>query len=256
MDPPLPLPPVFASPDSEPPPADFELEGGRQHAPGRPEFRGLRVIPDFLDPGEADALLDEIEREPFVPAQSGKWKQHHGARVNFNKRRVNVSRFRGLPRWAAALETRLLSRFAELAGEGSEDAMEVRAALDAFEASDVFVLRYHERDRSNLDFHVDDTFAYGEAIFDVSLESDSAISFYREEPCERGAPRPLAVRARLPARSAALLFGAARYDWQHAILAPDVHGRRTSITLRTLAPGLRQTEDGRRVLEIARGGRS
>ena len=42
------------------------------------------------------------------------------------------------------------------------------------------------------------------------------------------------------------------YAWQHAILAPDVTGRRTSLTLRTLARGRRTTHEGQRITAIAR----
>ena len=60
------------------------------------------------------------------------------------------------------------------------------------------------------------------------------------------------VRVPLPARSVAVLHGDARWHWQHAVLARDVVGRRTSVTLRTLSPALRDTEIGREVLDRAR----
>ena len=135
----------------------------------------------------------------------------------------------------------------------------LRDAVDAFETTDVFVLRYRPEKRSNLDFHLDDTFAYGELILDLSLESDATLTFYRgrpnsevKEPITRNAPEAC-VRVPLPARSLALLFGAASYDWEHAILAEDVRAKRTSITLRTLSPALKQSKGGREVLSRARG---
>lgn len=283
MDPPLELPPILREqpiPDGE---DIFEFDLEHQCAPGCPEFSGLRVLPDFLSEKEAATLLDEIEQRPFAGAQSGKGKQHFGVKNNFNKRSMNIRGFAGLPRYAKTLERRfrqILHETEENArreGAVRRDTPAVVRALAAFEATDVFVLRYRETAASNLDLHVDDTRAYGEAILDVSLESDSALTFARivADGNQRGAredgePRIVQngrvhcfddtphsgrieiVRAPLPARSAALLSGPARFDWEHGILAYDIEGRRTSVTLRTLSDDLRESEDGRRVLELAR----
>ena len=215
------------------PVAGFDHEA--QCAPGLPAFRGLRVLPAFVSEAEAEALLREIERHPFKASQSGKWKQHFGPRMNFRKRRMNVSGFEGVPHYARDLEARLRKRGGDA---------ELTRALEGFRVTDVFVLRYHASERSNLDLHTDDLFAYGEVILDLSLESDSVLSFYHPAS---GA----GVRAALPARSLAVLFGPARVEWEHAILADDVDGRRTSITLRTLGDALRATEAGRQVVERA-----
>ena len=59
------------------------------------------------------------------------------------------------------------------------------------------------------------------------------------------------VRVPLLARSAAILFGAARYEWEHAILHYDISDRRTSITLRSLSDELRDSEEGRQVMTTA-----
>ena len=125
-------------------------------------------------------------------------------------------------------------------------------ALAAYQTTDAFVLRYFEREASNLDFHVDDLFAYGEAIVDVSLDSDSVLTFLG--PADGGEPAEsrVCVRVPLPARSIAVVHGRARFDWQHAILAPDIRGVRTSITLRTLGGAPRATDAGRQVLLRAR----
>lgn len=64
-----------------------------------------------------------------------------------------------------------------------------------------------------------------------------------------GPAEPAVVRCRLPARSLAVLYGSARYHWEHAILPEDVSRRRTSITLRTLSDALRSTPEGSIVLD-------
>jgi alkylated DNA repair protein alkB family protein 4 len=231
-----------------------------QRVPTLPDFRGVRVFEDLLDATEAQALLEEIERRPFAPSQSGRSKQHYGAKVNFNKRRVNVRGFEGLPGYATELVDRFAQRWAVDATPDTALARDksLAAAFADFVPSDVFVLRYAADRRSNLDLHLDDTFAYGDLILDLSLESESVLTFYRgrpggEVPADPDAPvQPACVRVPLPARSMAAIHGPARFEWEHGILANDVRGRRTSVTLRTLSRALRETEDGRRLLEACR----
>lgn len=247
-----------------------------QGVPGLPAFSGVRVYPGALSRAEAADLLAEIEGRPFLPSQSGKQKQHFGPRFNFMRRRMNADRFSGLPPSAHRLEARLRECVARDAAGEAADLARCRAALADFTTTDVFVLRYVDAECSNLDFHVDDLHAYGEAILDVSLDSHSVLSFLgpeepgradgarRREDCTEGgarAPRAgapdaedarVCVRVPLPARSIAVVYGAARFAWQHAILAGDVQGVRTSITLRTLAPALRETPAGQQVLARAR----
>ncbi|MFO0688915.1 MAG: alpha-ketoglutarate-dependent dioxygenase AlkB [Myxococcota bacterium] len=225
----------------------------RQCAPSCPAFRGVRVYPNAVTEAEAERLLGHIEARPFAPSQSGKQKQHFGPRFNFLRRRMNAERFAGLPEHAGWLEARLRALVAEDRAGDPVDLADARRALDTYRTTDVFVLRYDEEERSNLDFHVDDLFAYGEAILDLSLGSDSVLSFLGPfEPAAPASPSAC-VRVPLPARSLAVVYGAARFDWQHAILPQDVRGVRTSITLRTLAPALRETEAGRVVLARATG---
>lgn len=227
---------------------DFDLD--LQSVPSCPDFEGVHVFPDFLSPNEGDQLLQEIEAEPFIPAQSGKLKQHYGPKVNFNKQRVKATDFGGLPDYTYRIESRLHTLAAQPQFRGSAG---LRAALEAFEPTDTFVMRYHERDASNLDFHRDDVFAYGEAILDISLESDSVLTFLDRRNVDTESTPTDSIRVPLPARSLAIIYGRARFDWDHAILAYDIDGRRTSITIRTLSEPLRQTEAGKRILGVVRG---
>lgn len=224
-----------------------------QSAPTCPAFRGVRVHPEAISPTEAEALLAQIERSPFLPSQSGKQKQHFGPRFNFMRRRMNVDRFDGLPAWAPGIEARLRALVAADRAGDPGDLAGCRRALDDFATTDVFVLRYAERERSNLDFHVDDLYAYGEAIVDLSLDSDSWLSFLGPIDGSVDETDQVCVRVPLPARSLAVVYGSARFAWQHAILPGDIRGIRTSITLRTLAPALRSTDAGRIVLARAAG---
>ena len=116
MDPPLSLPSLLERRPIPGSPGIFEFDPVTGSAAGCPAFEGLIVLPDFLGPDEAARLLAEIEKTPFVPAQSGKLKQHYGPKINFNKQRLNPTAFAGLPTYLAPLESRLRSSF--LAFEG------------------------------------------------------------------------------------------------------------------------------------------
>jgi len=222
------------------------FDATRQCAPTCGAFGGLVVWPDFVSEAEAGCLLEEIESRPFTPAQSGKHKQHFGPRMNFRRKSMNPSRFEGLPSFARDLERRVRERAA-----AEEEAPGLVRALEPYVTTDTFVLRYDAAQASNLDLHVDDTFAYGELILDLSLESDGWLTFLDGDP-QSGIDRAFTcVRAALPSRSMALLFGPARSAWFHGIRAEDTTGRRTSITLRTLGSELRSTDEGREVLARA-----
>ena len=230
----------------------FRFDPESQAAPGCPDFEGVHLLPDFVSGEESRRLLRAIESVPFALAQSGKQKQHYGARVNFNKRRVNVAALEGLPSYAPWLESRLRRRLAAGSAKGLAQARirSLEGAIARFRTTDVFVLRYRSGDQSNLDFHVDDTFAYGEAILDLSLETDSVLTFLRDRRASGRAWE--CVRVPIPARSMLVLYGPARFEWEHAVLAYDVHGQRTSITARTLGDALRESPEGRCVAERAR----
>ncbi|MEQ8272660.1 MAG: alpha-ketoglutarate-dependent dioxygenase AlkB [Deltaproteobacteria bacterium] len=213
---------------------DFDLES--QRVPTAPDFTGVCVLRDAVDEASAAALLARIEQTPWRPAQSGKRKQHFGPKVSFKHRRLRLAGFEGLPDYIRGIESLARESFAVAAG---------------FETTDAFVLRYEPERQSNLDLHADDTFAYGEVILDLSLESDAALTFVPGtsiDDLERAKRR---IRVPLPARSLLVLFGAARYRWLHGILPGDITARRTSITLRTLSDELMETDVGRSVRAVA-----
>lgn len=213
---------------------DFDLES--QRVPTAPDFTGVRVLRDAVDEASAAALLACIERDPWRPAQSGKLKQHFGPKVSFKRRRLRLGGFEGLPDYIRAIESLARESFAVAVG---------------FETTDAFVLRYEPERQSNLDLHADDTFAYGEVILDLSLESDAMLTFIPGSSTDDLPRAERLVRVPLPARSLLVLHGVARYRWLHGILAGDIAARRTSVTLRTLSDELRETDVGRSVRAVA-----
>ena len=236
---PIPIP-AFVLDEHGPRVSGFDLE--RQAAPAAPDFHGVRVVRELITPEDEARLLADLERDDWRPAQSGKHKQHHGARFNFKKRRARLDDFDGLPAFAHEIERALRER---LAGDPDQ---ELARALRAYRTADLFALRYWPERRSNLHFHIDDTHAYGEGIVNLSLESEAVLTFL-----EAGVPedRARCVRVPLPVRSAVFLYGPARFAWEHAILDADLRARRTSLTLRCLGEAWRETEQGHEILARA-----
>ncbi len=213
---------------------DFDLES--QRVPSAPDFTGVRVLRDAVDEASAAALLACIDQAPWSPAQSGKLKQHFGPKVSFKDRRLRLGGFEGLPDYIRAIEW---------IGRGGFD-----VAAD-FVTTDAFVLRYEPARQAHLDLHADDTFAYGDVILDLSLESDTTLSFVPGTSIDDLPYAERLVRVPLPARSMLVLHGAARYRWLHGILPGDITARRTSVTLRTLSGELMETDVGRSVRAVA-----
>lgn len=60
------------------------------------------------------------------------------------------------------------------------------------------------------------------------------------------------VRVPLPRRSAYVMTGRARYDWQHGIFAEDIDESRVALTYRELTPELVATDLGREALAMAK----
>ena len=64
------------------------------------------------------------------------------------------------------------------------------------------------------------------------------------------------VKVHLPARSLLVMYGPARYEWEHHIVRSDITERRITLAYRELTPpylpGGDQEEDGSLILEQAR----
>lgn len=244
MHPPRPLPSVFSGTLSLPRVPERWTDRGRSAATDA--ISGLTLVPDFLEPSEAAAILREVSQRAFALGQSGVLKQHFGPRYNFKKRRIRSAGFRGLPPFARHLRARIETHLSLHAPSGHRR-KPTRPLVE-----DAFVLRYLPARQAHLDFHVDDPFAYGPDIFVLSLEGRSALSFIEAAYVDRPQDAPCGIRVPLPERSLLILSGAARTEWAHAILAQDIHTARTSVTLRSISDTVRHTAEGRRTRRIAR----
>jgi alkylated DNA repair protein (DNA oxidative demethylase) len=172
---------------------------------------GLLTRTDFVTPEEAAGLLSRVATLPFRPFEYQGWLGKRetvsfGWRYDFNQARVEPAP--PIPDFLLPLRERAAA-FAGLAPAAFEQALVIRYGIGAG-------LGWH-RDRPQFD-----------RVFGLSLQSDTVLRFRRRTA--RGFER-FALDA--PARSAYLLSGEIRHEWEHSLV--PVTEPRFSITFRSRA---------------------
>lgn len=170
---------------------------------------GLAFRHELVTPAEEATLLAHLHGLPFTPFQFHGWEGRRetvsfGWRYDFNDARMHAAP--PLPDFLLPLRERAAG-FAGLAAEALEQALVVRYPVGAG-------IGWH-RDRPVFD-----------RVVGVSLGSETVLRFRRRLP--RGFER---FDLRAPARSAYLLTGEIRHEWEHGI-AP-VEQPRISVTFRS-----------------------
>lgn len=133
-------------------------------------------------------------------------------------------------------------------------------------------LEYDPKRGASIDPHIDDCWIWGDRIFTVNLLSDSVLTLtpYRGDMTKYNlqfVPEKylntrltdqikednIAVRIPMPRRSLLIIYGQARYWWEHMVLREDISERRLCIAYREFTPpylkGGTHEELGREILE-------
>ena len=190
-------------------PSQLTLFGDDRPAPPVP---GLVLVEDAISPGLEAELADLIDAAPLTPFQFGQWEgkrltANYGSAYDYTRARPTPAP--QMPDWLAALRDRLATVF----------------SLDPELCEQALLIRYDPG--AGIGWHRDRP-QYGKVI-GLSLSAPVIMRFRRMRAgggFERaGVP--------LPPRSAYLLDGPARWEWQHSIR--PVEELRRSITLRTMA---------------------
>ena len=222
------------------------------------EFSGIKIIPNFISESEENQLVKDLDLLPWDSSQSGRRKQNFGPRANFKKRKVKNGRFCGFPE---------CSRFVQ-------DRFSQCPLLAGYCAVEQCSIEYRPETGAAIEPHIDDCWIWGERIVQLNLLSDTALTCVPYSGREKynladveTYPRlvdashslvcdPLtqklcgssyefqrqftgencAVKIPLPARSLLIMYGAARYEWEHGILREDITERRVVIAYRELTP--------------------
>lgn len=173
---------------------------------------GLRYRADAITPEQEAALVEQLSALPFKPFEFQGWQGHrqviaYGWRYDYGERAVLAAD--PIPDWLEPVR----AVAAELSGEPAEAFVQV------------LINRYDPG--AGIGWHRDRP-QFGKVV-GVSLLQPCAMRFRREvdDRWER-------TSLPLEPRSAYLLTGPARHEWQHSIT--PMQALRYSVTLRTLAP--------------------
>ncbi|XP_007486040.1 alpha-ketoglutarate-dependent dioxygenase alkB homolog 4 [Monodelphis domestica] len=233
-------------------------------------FPGVAMIKDFVSADEETELVRLMDQDDWKLSQSGRRKQDYGPKVNFRKQKLKTGGFDGLPSFSREIVHR----------------MGQHPVLERFLPVEQCNLDYHPERGSAIDPHLDDSWLWGERLVSLNLLSPTVLSMSRDsnerlqllsvaqqgtrnsppndpvprDPEDTGSRRSVPcdqveVAIHLPARSLLVLFGAARYQWKHAIHRQHIESHRICATFRELSaefcPGGKQGELGQELLEIA-----
>lgn len=173
---------------------------------------GLRLALDAVTPEQEAEIAARIDAAPLTPFQFGQWEgkrltANYGSAYDYQ--RAQPVPAPPLPDWLEDLRGQLAPPF-DRAGEAFVQGLLIRYDPGAG-------IGWH-RDRPQ----------YGEVI-GLSLSAPATMRFRRKLP--DGKFERVAVE--LPPRSAYLLAGPARTEWQHSIV--PMEQTRRSVTLRSLA---------------------
>lgn len=222
------------------------------HHKGQPiEFPGIYIIFDFLSAVEEAKLIKSLDCLPWDLSQSGRRKQNFGPKCNFKGRKIRIGSFNGFP-----LSTKFL-----------QDRFKTVPIMKGFQTVEQCSLEYDPLRGASIDPHIDDCWIWGERIVTANILSDSVLTMtcnikhdkYNLD-CVKSYPRVLKedvkfnttpecyqlkyldykkspiVRIPMPKRSLLIMFGSARYDWEHQLLREDISNRRVCIAYREFTP--------------------
>ncbi len=176
--------------------------------------------------------------------------QNFGPNCNFKKRKIKPGSFVGFP-----AKTKFL-----------QDRFESVPLLRNYKTIEQCSLEYDPKRGASIDPHVDDCWIWGERIVTVNLLSDTVLVLtkYKGEdnrynlelaPNIPNGAEDISVRIPMPRKSLIVLYGDARYNWEHCILREDVKSRRICLAYREFTPpyllGGDHEMEGKEILKIA-----
>ncbi|XP_066587037.1 alpha-ketoglutarate-dependent dioxygenase alkB homolog 4 [Prorops nasuta] len=217
-------------------------------------FPGVYIELDFLNSIEAQDLTTDLDKLPWDSSQSGRRKQNFGPKCNFKKRKLKLGAFIGFPKTTEFVQKKF-------------DNVKL---LENFQTIEQCSLEYNPERGASIDPHIDDCWIWGERIITVNVLGDSVLTMIPYMgPSTRynlnyvsnfkninlKQENQIIVRLPMPARSLMVLYGEARYGWEHAVLREDVCSRRVCLAYREFTPpylsGGKHNDDAIEILKQA-----
>uniref|UniRef100_H3AG79 AlkB homolog 4, lysine demethylase n=1 Tax=Latimeria chalumnae TaxID=7897 RepID=H3AG79_LATCH len=207
------------------------------------QFPGVFQLDNFVSEEEELELVHLMDQNEWKPSQSGRMKQDYGPKVNFKKQKLKAGGFSGLPSFSRMIV----------------DRMRQHKFLEGFKPVEQCNLDYSPMRGSAINPHFDDSWLWGERLISLNLLSDTILSMSCDSQdllsfSKTGTARScrsssvhgssvfhsipyneIEVAVHLPRRSLVVLYGAARYQWQHAIHRYNIRSRRICCTFRELS---------------------
>ncbi|CAH1995232.1 unnamed protein product [Acanthoscelides obtectus] len=175
-------------------------------------FPGILIDLDFLSKTEELELASSLDNLPWDSSQSGRRKQNFGPKCNFKKRKLRLGDFKGFP------ET---TKFVQ-------EKFEKIPIMKGFQTIEQCSLEYTPERGASIDPHIDDCWIWVRPL-------NGQISF------------PI-IRIPMPCRSLLVMYGSARYNWEHRILREDVKMRRVCLAYREFTPPYLKDDKSKDVL--------
>lgn len=174
---------------------------------------GFTLVEDVVGSTQEQLLERLIDDAPLTPFQFGPWEgkrvtANYGSAYDYQRARPVAAP--SLPVWLTSLRAEVVPRF------GRDPAQFVQALLTRYDPG--AGIGWH-RDRPQ----------YGEVV-GLSLSAPAVLRLRRRVPGGGFERR----RMELPRRSAYVLSGAVRSEWEHSIAPMEV--TRRSVTFRTMCP--------------------
>ena len=244
------------------------------------EMPGLMIIQDFVSLDEETKLTSDLDCLPWDPSQSGRRKQNFGPRANFKKRKTKVGNFCGFPEVTRFVQQRfatapILEDYKPVEQCSIEYKPETGASIEPHIddcwiwgerivqlnlLSDTVLTLNPYREGEKPKYNLADVSTYprvvgdnGEVVFNPFKSKLSS------SPLTPAPPAPWSSKCKvllpLPRRSLLVMWGSARYNWEHSIRRADIKERRIVIAYRELTPtylpGGPESDVGAEILEQA-----
>ncbi|CAK9807377.1 Alpha-ketoglutarate-dependent dioxygenase alkB homolog 4 [Anthophora plagiata] len=224
------------------------------------EFPGVYIKLEFLNVHEIKTLMKALEEIPWEISQSGRRKQNFGPKCNFKKKKLQLGNFNGFPKSTQFVQ----QKFSEV------------PILNSFQTVEQCTLEYNPVRGASIDPHIDDCWIWGERIVTVNVAGNSVLTMtpyhgpitkYNLESVteysttckdlnfdtnsKAKSNEDIVVRLPMPEGSLMVLYGTARYKWEHCILREDIKSRRICLAYRELTPPyLKNSSNNEEVREL------
>jgi DNA N6-methyl adenine demethylase len=201
------------------------------------DFPGV-IVKEFLTSEESEKLLDGVDNSlGWDASQSGRRKKNYGPKVNFKKKKLSLGQFIGFP----AITDFVRQRLQDI------------SILHDFQTVEECFLEYDSSRGSHIDPHIDDCWIWGERVVTINIDGCSVLTLRKHtptypqqynldlveeyknkllEPMLQCIDDNVVIRIPMPARSIVILYGPARYQYEHAVLREDIVSRRVAIAYR------------------------